>query len=93
MRVDFEEVGVTDLGKSYGPTLALAGVDLTFTAGTVTVIRGANGSGKSTLLGIASGFVDPDLGTIQIGDKPLRRDSPAIDKEKTSTVQATDIKK
>ncbi|MEE8497068.1 MAG: sugar ABC transporter ATP-binding protein, partial [Acidimicrobiia bacterium] len=30
-----------------------------------------------TLLGIASGFVDPDLGTVQIGGKPLRRDSPA----------------
>jgi ribose transport system ATP-binding protein len=38
---------------------------------------GENGSGKSTLLGIASGFVDPDLGTIRIGGERLRRDSPA----------------
>jgi ribose transport system ATP-binding protein len=39
---------------------------------------GENGSGKSTLLGIASGFVAPDLGTVQIGGRPLRRDSPAL---------------
>jgi ribose transport system ATP-binding protein len=39
---------------------------------------GENGSGKSTLLGIASGFVSPDLGAVQIGGKPLRRDSPAL---------------
>ena len=42
-----------------------------------TPLVGENGSGKSTLLGIASGFVDPDLGTVQIGGEPLRRDSPA----------------
>ena len=39
MKLDFEEVGVTGLAKSYGPTLALAGVDLTFSAGSVTVIQ------------------------------------------------------
>jgi ribose transport system ATP-binding protein len=38
---------------------------------------GENGSGKSTLLGVASGFVDPDRGTVTIGGVRLRRDSPA----------------
>ena len=33
--------------------------------------------GGTTLLGIASGFVDPDLGRVRIGGEPLRRDSPA----------------
>jgi ribose transport system ATP-binding protein len=40
-------------------------------------VVGENGSGKSTLLGIASGFVEPDTGTVHIGGKRLRRDWPA----------------
>ena len=67
MKLDFEEVGVTDLGKSYGPTLALAGVDLSFEAGTVTVIRGANGSGKSTLLWLLALLAHPTKGSIRYG--------------------------
>ena len=46
--------------------------------GEVHALVGENGSGKSTLLGIASGFVDPDLGSVRIGGKPLRTDSPAL---------------
>ena len=45
--------------------------------GEVHAVVGENGSGRSTLLGIASGFVDPDQGTVRIGGEPLRRDSPA----------------
>jgi len=43
----------------------------------VHAVVGENGSGKSTLLGIASGFVDPDRGTVRIGVHTLRKDSPA----------------
>src|SRR4029079_6229141 len=46
-------------------------------AGEVHALVGENRSGKSTLLGIASGFVDPDLGSVQIAGQPRRRDSPA----------------
>ena len=38
--------------------------------------RTARGSRRSS--GSRSGFVDPDLGTVQIGGEPLRRDSPAL---------------
>ena len=44
----------------------------------VHAVVGENGSGKSTLLGIASGFVDPDRGTVRIGGRQLPRDSPAL---------------
>ncbi len=67
MKLDFEEVGVTGLAKSYGPTLALAGVDLRFEAGSVTVIRGANGSGKSTLLWLLALLAHPTKGEIRYG--------------------------
>ena len=67
MKLDFEEVSVAGLAKSYGPTLALAGVDLRFGAGEVTVIRGANGSGKSTLLWLLAMLAHPTRGQIRYG--------------------------
>jgi ABC-type multidrug transport system ATPase subunit len=67
VKLDFEEVGVMGLAKSYGPTLALAGVDLSFSAGSVTVIQGANGSGKSTLLWLLALLAHPTKGDIRFG--------------------------
>ena len=67
MELDFEDVSVAGLAKSYGPTLALAGVDLRFTAGTVTAIEGSNGSGKSTLLWLLAMLGHPTRGEIRYG--------------------------
>ena len=68
---------LTGVSRQFGAVRALTNVDFECRAGEVHALVGENGSGKSTLLGIASGFVDPDLGTIRIGGKPLRTDSPA----------------
>jgi len=65
------------VSRQFGAVRALTNVTFDCQAGEVHALVGENGSGKSTLLGIASGFVDPDLGEIQIGGKPLRTDSPA----------------
>ena len=65
------------ISKQYGAVQALRDVNLECRAGEIHAVVGENGSGKSTLLGVASGFVDPDHGTIQIGGQPLRKDSPA----------------
>ena len=67
MRLDFVEVGVSGLTKAYGPTLALAGVDLSFSAGSATVLRGANGSGKSTLLWLLALLGHPTRGDLRYG--------------------------
>ena len=66
------------VSRQFGAVRALTNVSFDCRAGEVHALVGENGSGKSTLLGIASGFVDPDLGTVQIGGWPLRRDSPAL---------------
>jgi ribose transport system ATP-binding protein len=62
----------------FGAVRALTDVSFDCRAGEVHALVGENGSGKSTLLGIASGFVDPDRGSITIGGSALRRDSPAL---------------
>ncbi|HEX6330270.1 MAG TPA: sugar ABC transporter ATP-binding protein [Actinomycetota bacterium] len=73
-RVVLELQGVS---RQFGAVRALTDVSVDCRAGEVHAIVGENGSGKSTLLGIASGVVEPDRGTVRIGGKLLRRDSPA----------------
>jgi heme exporter protein A len=73
VKLDFEEVSVAGLTKSYGPTLALAGVDLGFEAGTATVIQGSNGSGKSTLLWLLAMLAYPTRGEIRYGSYTVAR--------------------
>ncbi|HSJ51595.1 MAG TPA: sugar ABC transporter ATP-binding protein [Actinomycetota bacterium] len=65
------------MSRQFGAVRALTDVSFDCRAGEVHTVVGENGSGKSTLLGIASGFVEPDRGTVRIGGKVLRRDSPA----------------
>ncbi len=65
------------VSRQFGTVRALTDVSFQCRAGEVHALVGENGSGKSTLLGVASGFVDPDRGSVMIGGVPLRRDSPA----------------
>ncbi len=68
---------LTGVSRQFGAVRALTNVSFECRAGEIHALVGENGSGKSTLLGIASGFVDPDLGEIRIGGRRLRTDSPA----------------
>src|SRR5687767_7138990 len=66
------------VSRQFGAVRALTDVSFDCRTGEVHALVGENGSGKSTLLGVASGFVDPDRGSVTIGGRPLRRDSPAL---------------
>lgn len=66
------------VSRQFGAVRALTNVSFDCRPGEVHALVGENGSGKSTLLGIASGFVEPDLGEILIGGRRLRTDSPAL---------------
>ncbi len=61
------------VAKSYGGSVVLHRVDLTIAPGKTTVLIGPSGCGKSTLLRLMIGLVQPDSGTIRIGETELTR--------------------
>ena len=70
-------LSVRGLSKAFGAVQALRDVSVDCRAGEIHALVGENGSGKSTLLGIASGFLAPDEGTVEIAGARLTRHSPA----------------
>jgi ribose transport system ATP-binding protein len=65
------------VSKAFGAVQALRDVTFDCREGEIHCLVGENGSGKSTLLGIASGFLSPDGGEVDIGGRRRRRGSPA----------------
>jgi len=65
------EVRVEGLIKAYGPVRALDDVTLTFPDGGFFGLLGPSGSGKTTLLRAMAGFVEPDMGQVFFGDRPV----------------------
>ena len=60
------------VSKAFGAVQALREVSVDCRAGEIHALVGENGSGKSTLLGIASGFLAPDEGSVEIGGRAAR---------------------
>lgn len=60
-------VEVKDLSKSYGNKVLLKDFTYIFLKNDRVGIIGPNGSGKSTLMKMIAGWVQPDSGTIEIG--------------------------
>lgn len=60
------------------------GLDLTLTAGPLTVIMGPNGAGKSLLLRLLHGLIQPSAGTMKWCGKPL---SPAVRRRQAMVFQ------
>ncbi|WP_136616331.1 MULTISPECIES: ABC transporter permease subunit [Mesorhizobium] len=64
-------LSVEKLTVRYGSVVALDGVNLTVTAGTVAGLIGPNGAGKSTFIDAVAGFLSSYEGSIKLGGKPL----------------------
>jgi ABC-2 type transport system ATP-binding protein len=67
-------ISVSGLVKSYGPTRALDGLDLTVETGEVHGFLGPNGAGKSTTLRVLLGLLRADAGTARLLDGNPWRD-------------------
>ncbi|MGD8848334.1 MAG: ATP-binding cassette domain-containing protein, partial [Anaerolineales bacterium] len=63
--------------KYFGEIKANDGISLEFNPGLIYGVLGENGAGKTTLMKVLSGYHQPDSGSIKIGDRETRFDSPA----------------
>ena len=71
-------VRTRSLIKRFGPTTALAGVDLDVPEGAVYVLVGRNGVGKSTTLNVLLDFVVADAGTAEVFGRDTHRDGARV---------------
>jgi len=59
--------GVT---KSFGPKVAVAGLDLSVRAGELFAFLGPNGAGKTTTIKMVCGLLAPSAGSVRVGGYP-----------------------
>ncbi len=67
---------MSDISKSFGPTLALKQVSLAANGGEVLALIGENGAGKSTLMKVLSGAVSPDGGQMELAGERFAPRNP-----------------
>lgn len=68
-------IDIDGVSKTFGPTVALRGIDLGLPRARTTVLIGPSGCGKSTLLRTIIGLVTPDEGVVRVEGEPLTRAS------------------
>ena len=63
----------TEMFKTFGETMAVAGVNLAVPAGSIYGILGPNGAGKTTTIRVLLGIIDPDSGSCELlgHERPL----------------------
>jgi ABC-2 type transport system ATP-binding protein len=59
-------IRLASLSKSYGPVLAVDGIDLLIAPGETVALLGPNGAGKSTTIDMILGLAKPDTGSVQV---------------------------
>src|SRR6202043_4099144 len=71
-------VHTSGIGKSFGQTRVLEGIDLTVAAGTIFSLLGPNGAGKTTMVRILSTLIPADAGDIQVAGHDVRSEAAGV---------------
>jgi general nucleoside transport system ATP-binding protein len=69
-------IQIENLTKTFGSVVANNNISLTVNKGEIHALLGENGSGKSTLMNMLSGIYTPDSGSIYVGGKKVRFNTP-----------------
>jgi ABC-2 type transport system ATP-binding protein len=76
---DGDAVVIDELVMRYGETIALDGLCLTVTAGSITAILGPNGAGKTTAVETCEGYRRPQSGSVRVlGLNPVADHAPLM---------------
>ena len=62
------------LSRRFGPTVAVAGLDLTLRKGEILGMLGPNGAGKTTTMKMLAGCLAPSAGSVKINGVDLREE-------------------
>jgi len=73
-----DPIEIHQLVKTFGPTRALDGLDLTVSAGEVHGFLGPNGAGKSTTIRVLLGLLRADSGSVRLLDGDPWRDAATL---------------
>ncbi|HEV2160524.1 ABC transporter ATP-binding protein [Bradyrhizobium sp.] len=74
------KLATRNVGKTYGPVVALQGASFDLTEGEFLTLLGPSGSGKTTLLMIVAGLVMPTSGQVMIDGRPATN-APSYDRD------------
>jgi ABC-2 type transport system ATP-binding protein len=66
------------IGKSFGETMVLDGVDLTVADGTIFALLGPNGAGKTTIVRILTTLIPADAGELRVAGRDVRKDPNGV---------------
>ena len=74
--IEGRQIKKTYFGRNGQKTIALAGIDVVFNEGEITLLVGPSGCGKTTLLNIIAGFEKPDSGIALERGEPIKGPHP-----------------